>query len=54
MHLTPKRMEAQGVKRSGGVDDGWWGHHCGDKGAGRRDGMWNSQRMFWEGIKSGV
>jgi hypothetical protein len=31
------------------VGGGWWGHPCGDKGVGRRYGIWNSQSVDWEG-----
>jgi hypothetical protein len=43
MHLTLNRLEAPGsleVRWSGA-----WGHPCGDRGVGRRYGMWNSQRV---------
>jgi len=43
MHLTLKRLEAPGsleIKWGGG----WW-HPCGDKGVGRKCGMWNSWRV---------
>jgi hypothetical protein len=41
MHLTLQRLEV----RSGGVGESDVG-----KG-GRRHGMWNSQRVYWEGDK---
>jgi hypothetical protein len=49
MHLTLKRLEAPGsleVRWGGG-----WGHSHGDRGVGRRYGMWNSQRVNGGGDK---
>jgi hypothetical protein len=46
MHLTLKRLWSPGsleVRWGGGV---WWGHACGDRGMGRRYGMWNRE---WTG-----
>jgi hypothetical protein len=40
-------LGTQGLGRYGGV--GWrWGHSLGDRGGGRRCGMWNSWRLDWE------
>jgi hypothetical protein len=46
MHLTLKRLEAP---RS--LEVRWgegWEHSRGDRGLGRRYGMWKGQRMEWE------
>jgi hypothetical protein len=43
MHLTLKRLEAPGSLE---VRWGWeWKHPRGNRGLGRRCGMWNSQRV---------
>jgi hypothetical protein len=42
MHLTLKRLEA-----AGSLEVRWhgeWGHPRGDRGMGKKYGMWNSQR----------
>jgi hypothetical protein len=43
MHLTFKRLEAAGILgyRWGGE----WGHLCGDRGLGKRCGMWSHHRV---------
>jgi hypothetical protein len=41
MHLTLERLEAPASQV------GWgWRHPCGDRGVGRRYGMWNSRREW--------
>jgi hypothetical protein len=47
--LTLKRLEAPGSLEV--LWGGWWEHPCGDRGKGRRYGMWNSQRVEREGNK---
>jgi hypothetical protein len=54
MHLTLKRLEAPGS-----LEVRWgreWGHPGGDRGMGRKYGIWNSWRVDLEGwgIKYGV
>ena len=46
IHLTLKRLEDPEVRWGGG-----WGHPHGDRGVGRRYGMWNSQRVDGGGDK---
>jgi len=48
MDLTLKRLEAPGSLEVW-LGRGGWGHPLGDRGWGY--GMWNSQRVDWEGDK---
>jgi hypothetical protein len=51
------REDAPNPQETGGPREfrdlvGWgWGHPCGDRGVGRRYGMWKSQRVNQEGNK---
>jgi hypothetical protein len=52
MHLTIKRLEAtENLESSWGKGQGLvgWEHPHGDRRVGKRYGMWNSQRVDWEG-----
>jgi hypothetical protein len=49
MYLTLKRLEALGSSEV--MWGRGWGHPRGEKGLGRRYGMWNSLRVDWEGSK---
>jgi hypothetical protein len=41
-------MRKEGKWRGKGTWGREWGHPCGDRGVGRRYGMWNSQRVDGE------
>ena len=45
MHLTLKRLEAPGSLEVRWGEGRVWGHPHGDKGVGRRYGMWNSRKV---------
>jgi hypothetical protein len=51
MHLTFRRLEAPGSLEVRWGE--WWGQPGGDRGVGRRYGIWNSWRVDG-GIKCGM
>jgi hypothetical protein len=55
MHQTLKRLEVPGRREVWWGDRWWGGHPHGDRGLGRRYGMWNSRIIdSGGGVKSGV
>ena len=49
IHLTFKTRVAPGCGEVWWV--AWWGYPLGDRGWGRRCGIWKSWRLDWEGDK---